>query len=157
MGQPSVDAFDEVEADAETLEEAAPTRSRQSLKLHGHTQNVNCLAALADGRLASGSSDHSIIIWNLADGKQLATLDGHEGGVRCLAALEGGRLASGSSDKTGLAGEFAVGAGVPRTWDDPHEGCPDDCGPDGPAPRTRGTPAVAPAAAGSVVDRQGPV
>ena len=32
----------------------------------------------------------------------------------------------------GLAGEFAVGAGVPRTWDDPHEGCPDDCGPDGP-------------------------
>jgi len=27
----------------------------------------------------------------------------------------------------GLAGEFAVGAGVPRTWDDPHEGCPDDC------------------------------
>ena len=57
----------------------------------------------------------------------------------------------------GLAGEFAVGAGVPRTWDDPHEGCPDDCGPDGPAPRTRGTPAVAPAAAGSVVDRQGPV
>ena len=107
MGQPSVDAFDEVEVDAdevevdaEAVEEAAPTRARQSLKLHGHTQNVNCLAALADGRLASGSSDHSIIIWNLADGKQLATLDGHEGGVRCLAALEGGRLASGSSDKT---------------------------------------------------------
>jgi hypothetical protein len=53
MGQPSVDAFDEVEVDAdEAVEEAAPTRSRQSLKLHGHTQNVNCLAALADGRLA---------------------------------------------------------------------------------------------------------
>ena len=33
----------------------------------------------------------------------------------------------------GLAGEFAVGAGVPRTWDDPHEGCPDDCGRTGPA------------------------
>ena len=100
MGQPSVDAFDEVEVDAETVEEAAPARSRQSLKLHGHTQNVNCLAALADGRLASGSSDWSVIIWNLADGAQLATLDGHEGSVRCLAKLPDDQLASGSSDKT---------------------------------------------------------
>ena len=70
-------AFDEVEVDADEVESVEEAHSRA---------HVNCLAALADGRLASGSSDHSIIIWNLADGKQLATLDGHEGGH--LAALE---------------------------------------------------------------------
>ena len=51
--------------------------SRQSLVLKGHTNDVNCLAALAGGRLASGSDDKSIIIWNLADGSELAKLEGH--------------------------------------------------------------------------------
>ena len=69
--------------------------SRRSLVLKGHTNDVNCLAALAGGRLASGSDDKSIIIWNLADGAQLAKLEGHTDTVFALAALADGRLASG--------------------------------------------------------------
>ena len=37
----------------------------RTLVLKGHTETVHCLVALADGRLASGSGDTSIIIWNL--------------------------------------------------------------------------------------------
>ena len=100
MGQQQSDVNVSDEVDKEAVGKAALTRSRQSLIMSKHTQNVSCLAALADGRLASGSSDWSVIIWNLADGTQLATLDGHEGSVRGLAALADGRLASGSDDKS---------------------------------------------------------
>ena len=72
----------------------------RSATLEGHTQWVNCLATLDGGRLASGSDDKSIIVWNLADGKKLATLEGDEKGVNCLAALDGDRLASGGGDKS---------------------------------------------------------
>ena len=51
------------------------------------------MAALDRNRLASGSDDKSIIIWNLADGAQLAKLEGHTEPVWSLAALDGGRLA----------------------------------------------------------------
>ena len=74
--------------------------SRRSLVLQGHTAAVSCLVKLDGGRLASGSTDKSIIIWSVADGKQLAKLEGHTGSVWCLAALDGGRLASGSGDRT---------------------------------------------------------
>ena len=63
--------------------------------LKGHTRPGQCLAALDGDRLASGSWDKSIIIWNLADGTQLAKLEGHTDEVDCLAALDGDRLASG--------------------------------------------------------------
>lgn len=77
------------------LEAATPIAT-----LEGHSGTVQCLAALDDDRLASGSWDHSIIIWNLADGAQLAKLEGHTEGVLSLAALDGDRLASGSNDKS---------------------------------------------------------
>ena len=53
---------------------------------------------LEGGRLASGSRDQKIKIWNVATGACLATLEGHEGDVISLAGLEGGKLASGSFD-----------------------------------------------------------
>ena len=68
--------------------------------LEGHTGSVQCIATLNGGRLASGSDDTSIIIWNLADGKQLTKLEGHTAMVRCLATLDGNNLASGGSDET---------------------------------------------------------
>ena len=73
--------------------------SPRSLVLRGHTFRVRCLAALDQGRLASGGgslNSSEIIIWNLADGKQLAKLEGHTKSVTCLAALDGDRLASGA-------------------------------------------------------------
>ena len=58
---------------------------------------MESLAALQDGRLASGSADAMIKIWDLATGACVATLEGHEHAVCSLAVLdEGRRLASGS-------------------------------------------------------------
>ena len=60
---------------------------------------MTSLAALEGGRLASGSTDGMIKIWDLATGACVATLEGHEETVCSLAVLAGGRLASGSSDE----------------------------------------------------------
>ena len=73
--------------------------------LEGHESSVWSLAVLAGGRLASGSPDAKIKIWDLANDACLATLDvastldGHDASVLSLAMLEGGRLASASADQ----------------------------------------------------------
>lgn len=43
--------------------------------LVGHTNGVNCLKILSDGRLASGSYDGTVRIWNLASGTLDMTFD----------------------------------------------------------------------------------
>ena len=58
------------------------------------------LAVLPDGRLASGSVDKTIMLWDPASGFCDATLEGHSGSVIALAVLPEGRLASGSADHT---------------------------------------------------------
>jgi hypothetical protein len=71
-----------------------------------------CLAALADSRLASGGSSYNgpeVIIWNVADGTQLAKFEGHTRDVRCLAVLDGERLASGSDDHSVIIWNLADG------------------------------------------------
>jgi len=68
--------------------------------LEGHTDSVVALAVLADGRLASGSRDHTIKLWNPATGVCEATLKGHTDSVTKLSALADGRLTSGSDDQT---------------------------------------------------------
>jgi len=66
----------------------------------GHRGGVWALAVLPDGRLASGSDDCTIWLWNASSGSFLAVFEGHQGGVRALAVLPDGRLASGSDDDT---------------------------------------------------------
>jgi tetratricopeptide (TPR) repeat protein len=58
------------------------------------------LTMLADERLASGSADGTIKLWNAASGARAATLEGHSGRFRALAMLADGRLVSGSYDKS---------------------------------------------------------
>jgi WD40 repeat protein len=56
------------------------------------------LIQLHDGRIASGSSDKTIRIWNV-DGTSIEW-NGHTDWVYCLLQLQDGRIVSGSVDRT---------------------------------------------------------
>jgi predicted 2-oxoglutarate/Fe(II)-dependent dioxygenase YbiX len=64
-----------------------------------HEGAALCLAALADGLLASGGADGVIHLWS-TEGEHRGTLHGHTGWVWALVPLEGGLLASASEDGT---------------------------------------------------------
>jgi WD40 repeat protein len=68
--------------------------------LTGHTAPVVSLAALADGRVASGSWDRTVRIWDTSMKTEPVVLSGHDSPVVALAVLPDGRLASGSWDGT---------------------------------------------------------
>lgn len=68
----------------------------------GHSNVVNSVAFSPDGQiLASGSSDNSIILWDIATGQPIGEpLKGHTGFVTSVAfSPDGGTLVSGSIDK----------------------------------------------------------
>ena len=75
-------------------------RGRDRPPSRGSTGSVNALCLLADGRLASGSGDGTIRLWDAATGAETARLEGHAGAVNALCLLTDGRLASGSRDGT---------------------------------------------------------
>jgi len=69
--------------------------------LEGHTDWVECLAALPGDILASGSyRDNNVSLWNTKSCKLVRTLKGHTDWVSSLVSLPGNRLASGSNDRT---------------------------------------------------------
>ena len=57
-------------------------------------------ATLPDGRLASGSGDGRIGLWDVQSGAETARLEGHSRNVAALCVLPDGRLASASHDNT---------------------------------------------------------
>jgi eukaryotic-like serine/threonine-protein kinase len=68
------------------------------VKYSGHSNSVYSLAWSFDGkRIASGSLDHTVQVWNASDGDQPFTYAGHSGEVFSLAwSPNGNRIASGS-------------------------------------------------------------
>jgi hypothetical protein len=70
--------------------------------LRGHAGTINDVAFSPDGtRLASGSCDWSVRVWDARNAEELLHLRGHAGKVNAVAfSPDGARLASASDDKT---------------------------------------------------------
>ena len=66
------------------------------------TASINSVAFSPDGeKLAYGSWDHTVRLWDVETGKELAKLTGHSSGVHSVAfSPDGTKLASGSKDGT---------------------------------------------------------
>jgi WD40 repeat protein len=71
-------------------------------ELTGHSNRVRCVVFAPDGaRLASGSDDKTIRVWNVSTGKSERKFSGHSAWVRSVAfSPDGSRIASGSDDGT---------------------------------------------------------
>ncbi|KJA27642.1 hypothetical protein HYPSUDRAFT_197834 [Hypholoma sublateritium FD-334 SS-4] len=89
--------------------------------LHGHTEPVSSVAtALSpDGkRIASGSYDGTVQIWDLETGEQVGKpLRGHTDQITSVAfSSDGRRVVSGSDDKTLRIWDLETGKQVGRPW-----------------------------------------
>ena len=76
--------------------------------LKGHTDAVRCLAFAPDGALlASGSSDGTVRLWEVASGREATQLRGHVGWVVALAFTPDGlALASGGTTRPSACGTW---------------------------------------------------
>ena len=70
-----------------------------SRTLVGHSDSVWSLQLVANNKLASGSEDKSIKIWNVETGVCIRTLTGHRETIYSLHLLSNNRLASETCDK----------------------------------------------------------
>ena len=71
------------------------------LTLSGHSGSVRSVAFSLDGKIASGSADKTIKLWNLGTGQEISTLAGHRLSVNAVAfSPDSQTLVSGSADKT---------------------------------------------------------
>ena len=74
----------------------------QAQILEGHSREVQSVAFSPDGsKLASGSVDKTVQVWNMMTGQAEQILEGHSGRIQSVAfSPDGSKLASGSYDKT---------------------------------------------------------
>ena len=68
----------------------------ETARLTGHTGGVNALCLLPDGRLASGSYDTTIRLWDMSSGAEIARLE-IDAPVTALVAIGLNRLVAGDS------------------------------------------------------------
>ena len=86
---------------ATALNSTAKAKALDSI-LSGHTDPIYAVAFTADSqRVVTGSDDHTLRLWQVSDGKLLATLTGHTDKVRSVAiSPQQEIIASGSKDYT---------------------------------------------------------
>lgn len=79
---------------------SSKTTNECSATFTGHKDCVRSLIQLNDSRLASGSDDQQIRLWDTITNECQGLLIGHTDTTRCLVQLNDGQLASGSYDNT---------------------------------------------------------
>jgi WD40 repeat protein len=77
--------------------------------LQGHIFNVTALAALPDGRVVSGSLDHTVRVWDLATGS-CRVLKGHRSTVLAVAALPDSHVVSATDECPVRVWDLATGS-----------------------------------------------
>lgn len=82
--------------------ESSDTKPKATFKGHTKLISIRSLAFSLDGKkLASGSGNETIVLWDVASGKELAALNGHKEEVTSVAfSPDGKKLASASTDDT---------------------------------------------------------
>lgn len=80
-------------------------------KLKGHKEDVRCVAFSPDGtKVASGSHDNSVIIWDLATGKVLSILRGHTNNIMSVSFTpDGKKIISAGQDNLVIAWDASSG------------------------------------------------
>jgi WD40 repeat protein len=70
--------------------------------LHGHAEQIECLALDKDGKtLYSGSKDQTVKVWDLDAGKDVSTIKAHTADVMAIAlSKDGTKLATAGADGT---------------------------------------------------------
>jgi len=68
--------------------------------LIGHTSGVSSVLVLPDGRIASGSNDNTLRVWDLDNMKRTLTLQGRDCCISCVSILYDGRIVNGSCNNT---------------------------------------------------------
>ncbi|KAF9432568.1 hypothetical protein BGZ76_010624 [Entomortierella beljakovae] len=98
--EPEEDEDIEVERDEDGVRIVKTVKELRVLR--GHTKWVNSVVFSGDGaKIASGSHDKTVRIWNTEDGESLHELTGHSLGVISVSfSVDGDQVASGSLDKT---------------------------------------------------------
>ena len=69
-------------------------------KLDTHKTNVICLKVLRGGKIASGSYDHTVKIWDLLKNEEDGALVGHNFTVYCIDQMKNRNIVTGSGDNT---------------------------------------------------------
>src|SRR5260370_17580430 len=115
------------------LRKSSPVAGTLLCTYNGHSEGVQALAWSPDGsRIASGSSDETVQIWDATTGAQVRIYHGHAGSVSTIAwSPDSTRIASGSDDGTVQIWDATTGEQVGTYGSHSHAVCTVVWSPDG--------------------------